>query len=104
MILTNNDGSITRDELSEGVIRFSPQEVEAIMALGDVNDDGSLDMEEFIGVLYPSAATIASRMRAQYTDINSIKKAFPRIDTIAVESLQIHAVELNCFLKSKVRI
>merc|ERR1719244_1325377 len=51
------------------------------MALGDVNDDGSLDMEEFIGVLYPSAATIASRMRAQYTDINSIKKAFARIDT-----------------------
>ena len=50
------------------------------MALGDVNDDGSLDMEEFIGVLYPSAATIASRMRAQYTDINSIKKAFARID------------------------
>ena len=77
----DNDGSITRAELSEGVIRFSPQEVEAIMALGDVNDDGSLDMEEFIGVLYPSAATIASRMRAQYTDINSIKKAFSRIDT-----------------------
>jgi len=76
----DNDGAITRDELSEGVIRFSPQEVEAIMALGDVNDDGSLDMEEFIGVMYPSAATIASRMRAQYTDINSIKKAFSRID------------------------
>ena len=33
------------------------------------------------GVLYPSAATIASRMRAQYTDINSIKKAFSKIDT-----------------------
>ena len=31
------------------MFRFSPQEVEAIMALGDVNDDGSLDMEEFIG-------------------------------------------------------
>ena len=76
----DNDGAITKAELSEGVIRFSPQEVEAIMALGDVNDDGSLDMEEFIGVLYPSAATIASRMRAQYTDINSIKKAFSKID------------------------
>ena len=33
------------------------------------------------GVLYPSAATIASRMRAQYTDINSIKRAFSKIDT-----------------------
>jgi len=76
----DNDGSITKDELTEGVIRFSPQEVEAIMALGDVNDDGSLDMEEFIGVLYPSAATIASRLRAQFTDINSIKRAFAKID------------------------
>ena len=62
------------------MFRFSPQEVEAIMALGDVNDDGSLDMEEFIGVMYPSAATIASRLRAQFTDINSIKKAFSKID------------------------
>ena len=77
----DNDGSITRVELSEGSIRFTAQEVEAIMALGDINDDGSLDMEEFIGVLYPSAATIASRMRAQYTDINSIKRAFSKIDT-----------------------
>ena len=77
----DNDGSITKDELADGVIRFTPQEVEAIMALGDVNDDGSLDMEEFIGVMYPSAATVASRLRAQYTDINSIKKAFSKIDT-----------------------
>ena len=76
----DNDGSITKDELAEGVIRFTPQEVDAIMALGDVNDDGSLDMEEFIGVMYPSAATIASRLRSQYTDINSIKKAFSKID------------------------
>ena len=76
----DNDGSITRDELTDGVIRFTAQEIDAIMALGDVNDDGSLDMEEFIGVLYPSAATIAGRMRAQYTDINSIKRAFSKID------------------------
>ena len=34
------------------MFRFSPQEVEAIMALGDVNDDGSLDMEEFIGNIF----------------------------------------------------
>ena len=76
----DNDGSITKVELAEGVIRFTPQEVDSIMALGDVNDDGSLDMEEFIGVMYPSAATIASRLRSQYTDINSIKKAFSKID------------------------
>jgi len=76
----DNDGSITKAELSEGSIRFTPQEVEAIFALGDINDDGALDLEEFIGVMYPSAATVAGRLRGQYTDINSVKKAFAKID------------------------
>eukprot|EP00090_Calanus_glacialis_P037994 TRINITY_DN6610_c0_g1_i4.p1 TRINITY_DN6610_c0_g1~~TRINITY_DN6610_c0_g1_i4.p1 ORF type:complete len:995 (-),score=266.92 TRINITY_DN6610_c0_g1_i4:2318-5302(-) len=76
----DNDGSITKTELSEGSIRFTPQEVEAIFALGDINDDGALDLEEFIGVMYPSAATVAGRLRGQYTDINSVKKAFAKID------------------------
>lgn len=39
------------------------QEIEAIFALGDINDDGAIDLEEFIGVMYPSASTIANRLR-----------------------------------------
>jgi len=77
----DNDGSITKVELAEGSVRFTPQEVEAIFALGDINDDGAIDLEEFIGVMYPDAATIAGRLRGQYTDINSVKKAFAKIDT-----------------------
>merc|ERR1711915_432805 len=76
----DNDGSISKEELTEGSIRFTPQEVEAILALGDVNDDGAIDLEEFIGVMYPSAATVAGRLRGQYTDINDVKKAFAKID------------------------
>jgi len=76
----DNDGSITKIELAEATIRFTSQEVEAIFALGDINDDGALDLEEFIGVLYPSAVTIASRLRIKFTDINSVKKAFAKID------------------------
>ena len=41
------------------------QEVEAIFALGDINDDGAIDLEEFIGVMYPSAATVANRLRSK---------------------------------------
>ena len=37
--------------------------MEAIFALGDINDDGAIDLEEFIGVMYPSASTIANRLR-----------------------------------------
>jgi len=76
----DSDGSITREEMDSGVIRFTPAEVEAVFALGDINDDGALDLEEFIGVMFPDAATLASRMRGQYTDINSIKKAFAAVD------------------------
>lgn len=77
----DNDGSITREEMSEASIRFTTQEIESIFALGDINEDGAIDLEEFIGVMYPSAATVAGRMRAKYTDINLIKKAFASIDT-----------------------
>ena len=43
--------------------------MEAIFALGDINDDGAIDLEEFIGVMYPSASTIANRLRL--TRLNS---------------------------------
>jgi len=77
----DNDGSITKVEMRENAIRFSEQEIDSIFALGDINDDGALDLEEFIGVMYPSAATVAGRLRAKYTDINLVKKAFASIDT-----------------------
>jgi len=62
-------------------IRFSPHEVEAIFALGDINDDGVIDLEEFIGVMYPSASTIANRLRARYINLNDVKRDFASIDT-----------------------
>jgi len=76
----DNDGSITKSELSESSMKLTPPEVDAIMALGDINDDGAIDLEEFIGVLYPEAATVVNRLRGKYLDINSVKKAFAEID------------------------
>ncbi len=32
------------------------QEIEALFTLGDSNNDGEIDLEEFIGVLYPVVA------------------------------------------------
>jgi len=76
----DNDGSITKAELAESSQKFTPQEVDAIMSLGDINDDGAIDLEEFIGVMYPSAGTVANRLRLKFTDINSVKRAFADID------------------------
>ena len=32
------------------------QEIDALFTLGDSNNDGEIDLEEFIGVLYPMVA------------------------------------------------
>merc|ERR1719295_2091910 len=77
----DNDGSITKQEMMDSCIRFTKQEVDAIFALGDINDDGALDLEEFIGVMYPDASTTAGRLRSRFSDMNMVKKAFSIIDT-----------------------
>jgi len=76
----DNDGSITKEEMLDSCIRFTKQEVDAIFALGDINDDGALDLEEFIGVMYPDASTTAGRLRSRFSDMNMVKKAFNIID------------------------
>lgn len=76
----DGDGSLSKSEFLESSKRFSPQEVEAIFALGDINDDGAIDLEEFIGIMYPSAATVVNRLRTKYSNLNDVKKAFAIID------------------------
>ena len=76
----DNDGSITKEEMMDCAIRFTKHEVDAIFALGDINDDGALDLEEFIGVMYPDASTTAGRLRSRFSDMNRVKKAFAVID------------------------
>ncbi|XP_023335211.1 calcium-binding protein LPS1-alpha-like [Eurytemora carolleeae] len=76
----DNDGFITKAEMGESSHRFSPQEIDSIFALGDINDDGAIDLEEFIGVMYPSASTVVNRLRAKYHNMNEVKRAFAGID------------------------
>ncbi len=58
-------------------LRFSKcyfvQEVDAIFTLGDINDDGIIDLEEFIGVMYPSASTVVNRLKTRFSTINDVK-------------------------------
>merc|ERR1719495_2533188 len=77
----DGDGLLSKEEmLNSPGCKFDKEQIEAIYELGDSNGDLVLDMEEFIGVMYPSAATVAGRLRGQYTDINDVKKAFAKID------------------------
>merc|ERR1712013_592533 len=51
-----------------------------IFALGDINDDGALDLDEFIAVMCPSALSVVSRLVGKYKNISEVKKAFLAID------------------------
>eukprot|EP00092_Neocalanus_flemingeri_P019933 GFUD01021591.1.p1 GENE.GFUD01021591.1~~GFUD01021591.1.p1 ORF type:complete len:639 (-),score=213.67 GFUD01021591.1:258-2174(-) len=76
----DGDGSITKEEMASSGHKFSQEQIESIFALGDVNDDGALDLDEFIGVMCPSAETVISRISQKYNNINELKKAFMSID------------------------
>merc|ERR1719431_2535450 len=71
----DGDGSIDKQEMASSGHKFNKAQVEAIFALGDINDDGALDLDEFISVMCPSALTIVSRLRGKFRNISEVKKA-----------------------------
>merc|ERR1719370_1661115 len=73
----NGDGSIDREELTKALTscgqNFTQQEINVIFNEGDVNKDGSVDYEEFIGLMCPSASDIVSKFRSQYKNIEDVR-------------------------------
>merc|ERR1719347_2123883 len=65
----DGDGSISKEEMASSSFRFNGAQVEAIFALGDVNDDGAIDLDEFIAVMCPSALSVVSRLIGKYKNI-----------------------------------
>ena len=76
----DGDGQISKTEMQSSGHQFNAAQVDAVFALGDVNDDGVLDINEFISVMCPSAITVISRLRLKYKNINEVKKAFLGMD------------------------
>merc|ERR1719309_172658 len=76
----DGDGSITKQEMAKSGQKFNSAQIEAIFALGDINDDGALDLDEFIAVMCPSALSVVSRLVGKYKNIAEVKKAFLAID------------------------
>merc|ERR1719233_2625907 len=76
----DGDGSITKQEMASSGQKFNSAQIEAIFALGDINDDGALDLDEIIAVMCPSALSVVSRLVGKYKNIAEVKKAFLAID------------------------
>jgi len=76
----DGDGSISKQEMASSTFRFNGAQIDAIFALGDVNDDGAIDLDEFIAVMCPSALSVVARLRGKFNNISAVKKAFLAID------------------------
>merc|ERR1711892_542128 len=60
--------------------KFNSQEIEAIFAVGDVDNDGAISLNEFITVMCPSASTVVGRMSKTYGNLEEIKQGFKKLD------------------------
>ena len=59
----DGDGVLSQEEMRKSGSRFTSKEIEALFAVGDINGDGELDINEFINVICPGATTVISRLR-----------------------------------------
>merc|ERR1719228_1514002 len=69
----NGDGMISMEEMRSCGQKFSAWELDAIFAIGDINNDGEIDMSEFVAVVCPSAETLVNRISKTYKTLGDIK-------------------------------
>ena len=75
----DKDGKISRSEMAK-CGKFNNQEVDAIFILGDVNGDGEIDLEEFIGLMCPSATAAVAMMTKAVRNMNEAQQLFRVLD------------------------
>merc|ERR1711971_644576 len=75
----NQDGKVSKEEMS-ALDMFNKQEVDALFVLGDSNNDGEIDLEEFIGVLYPMVAQALSKMTKDIKNVEDMETIFKQMD------------------------
>merc|ERR550532_1044860 len=76
----NGDGLISQEEMRNCGNRFNTVEIDAIFALGDVNNDGEIDLNEFVAVMCPSASTVVARIAKDFKTLDDAKNAFQKMD------------------------
>ena len=59
---------------------FSATEDEAIFALGNKDQSGGIDYQEFIGLMLPSAPTTIIRLEMAFRSIDNVKQSFKKFN------------------------
>merc|ERR1711884_540993 len=77
---SDGDGHITKEELSGVMKGCSNTEVDAVFALGDRDQSGGIDYQEFIAMMIPNSGAILKKISCQIGDEDRVIKEFKRID------------------------
>merc|ERR1719244_1453494 len=77
---TDGDGHISRTELRQVMQNFSEAEVDSVFALGNMDQSGCIDYQEFITMMFASASSTIKKLSAQFRSVTDVKAAFKRID------------------------
>merc|ERR1719450_983379 len=76
----DGDGHITKSELSGVMKGCSSTEVDAVFALGDMDQSGGIDYQEFIAMMIPNSGSILKKISSQVGNENKVVEEFKRID------------------------
>merc|ERR1719394_93349 len=76
----DGDGHITKQELTGVMKGCSSTEVEAVFALGDIDQSGGIDYQEFIAMMIPNSGSILKKISNQIGNENRVIEEFKRVD------------------------
>jgi len=77
----DGDEEITHDELVTGMGGdYTANEINAVFAMGDTDQDGKITFLEFAKIMMPSATDALSKFWKCFSDIKSIRQAFQKFD------------------------
>ncbi|MFO0005035.1 MAG: EF-hand domain-containing protein, partial [bacterium] len=77
---SDGDGHISRQELKQVMAGFPDQEVDSIFELGDKDQNGGIDYQEFVAMMIPKSSSILKKIASQFSGVQQIKDAFKSID------------------------
>merc|ERR1719270_1866268 len=76
----DGDGHITKTELQQVMNGFSATEVDSVFALGDKDQSGGIDYQEFISLMFPNAPATIAKLALSFRSVSNIKESFKKFD------------------------
>merc|ERR1719397_2399528 len=76
----DGDGHVSKQELQQVMKGFSACEVDSIFALGDKDQSGGIDIQEFISLMLPSAPATIAKLSQNFRSVANVKEFFKKFD------------------------